>query len=53
MTNNNGRYCPYCQRVIYPHRDLTGELVTTPDGGFIYVHDDVEHDEDYDFRDLQ
>lgn len=49
----NGKYCPFCQRYIEPFVDDDGDEVLTADGGFIYVHDDVIHDEDYDFKELQ
>lgn len=47
-------YCPFCQRVIQPYRDEdTDEVVVLEDGGMIYVHDDVPHDDDYTFEALQ
>jgi hypothetical protein len=56
MTGNikpdDAHYCPYCQRSILPERDEEDEPVTV-DGGLVYVHDDVEHDEDYTFGKLQ
>lgn len=49
----NAKYCPLCQRSIEPHVDDDGEEARTDDGGFIYVHDDVLHDDDYTFGELQ
>lgn len=46
-------YCPFCQRDIEPECDEFGDIIETPGGGWIYVHDDVEHDEDYNPGDLQ
>ena len=46
------KYCPYCQREIAPYEE-DGEIVKTQDGGMIYVHDAVPHDEDYNFEELQ
>lgn len=47
-------YCPFCQRNIEPYIDEeTQEVLTMPDGGVIYVHDDVPHDEEYNFGVLQ
>lgn len=45
-------YCPFCQREIEPYKE-DGEVVTTQDGGLIFVHDDVPHDEDFNFEELQ
>lgn len=46
------KYCPFCQREIAPYEE-DGEIWTSSDGGMIYVHDDVPHDEDYNFEELQ
>ncbi len=59
MTNKH--YCPFCQRDIEPFIDEeTGEPLIVRDGkdpldegGFVYVHDDVPHDNDYTFEALQ
>lgn len=48
----DGQYCPFCQRVIYPATDDLGEVIVAHDGGVIYVHDAVPHDDDFDFREL-
>lgn len=48
----SGYYCPYCQREVSPESE-DGELIRTEEGGLIYVHDDVVHDDDYDFGVLQ
>ncbi len=42
------KYCPFCQRNIKPSNWI--EFERGNDDGLIYVHDDVEHDEDYDFE---
>lgn len=49
----HAKYCPFCQRNIEPYVDDDGEEILTVDGGFIYAHDDVPHDDDYDFKGLQ
>lgn len=46
------KYCPFCQRNVAPWVDEFGND-TNPDGSKIYVHDDVPHDEDYNFEELQ
>ena len=48
----NNQYCPFCQREISPYEE-NGEIFKTQDGGMIYVHDAVPHDEDYNFEELQ
>lgn len=56
---NHDRYCPFCQRHISPETDEDGELIKyedypgDPAPGFLYVHDDVPHDDDYTFEDIQ
>ena len=45
-------YCPFCQREIEPYEE-DGEIVVTQDGGLIFVHDAVPHDEDFNFEELQ
>jgi hypothetical protein len=37
---------------IAPAKEMC-EIVKTQDGGMIYVHDAVPHDEDYNFEELQ
>ena len=46
------KYCPYCQREIVPSEE-DGEVFRAQDGGMIYIHDAVPHDEDYNFEELQ
>lgn len=46
-------YCPFCQRDIEPECDEFGDIIETPEGGWLYLHDDVIHDEDYNFEELQ
>ena len=47
-------YCPFCQRNVEPFTDEdTGEILTLPDGGVVYIHDEVPHDPDYKFEELQ
>lgn len=55
MTKYNSFYCPFCQRQISPEvdDDDDGEAIRTEEGGFIYVHDDVRHDESFTFGELQ
>lgn len=50
---NNSFYCPYCARNINPEKDDDGYEVFAGDGGLIFVHDDMPHDEQYNFEDLQ
>lgn len=52
MVTDLVKYCPFCQRNIAPWVDEFGES-KQPDGSYIYVHDDVPHDPDYTFEDLQ
>lgn len=47
--SKHAQYCPFCQRHIEPERDDLGDLYITHEGGFIYVHDEVLHDDDYTF----
>lgn len=49
--SKHAQYCPFCQRHIEPERDDFG-VVMTHEGGFIYVHDEVLHDDDYTFTPL-
>ena len=51
MTENI--YCPFCRRNIDPECDDDGEEIEMPEGGRLYVHDDVPHDKDYRFEELQ
>lgn len=53
MAKYNSFYCPFCQRDISPALDDGGEAIRVEGDGFIYVHDDVEHDEDFNFEVLQ
>ena len=46
-------YCPFCCRDIEPECDEFGDEIEMPEGGRIYVHDDVPHDPDYQFEELQ
>lgn len=46
-------YGPFCQRNIEPERDEDGDEIEMPEGGRLYVHDDVLHDPDYQFEELQ
>lgn len=46
----NAKYCPFCQRNIEPCN--TDEYESGEHDGLIYVHDDVAHDDDYDFGDM-
>lgn len=54
MPTSQNKYCPFCQRDIEPYvGEDTGEVFEATDGGKIYVHDDVPHDDDYTFEALQ
>ena len=46
-------YCPFCCRDIEPECDEFGDEIDMPEGGRLYVHDDVPHDSDYQFEELQ
>lgn len=47
-------YCPFCQKNIEPERDDSGEIIQMDcGGGRVFVHDDVPHDPDYQFEELQ
>ena len=35
-------YCPYCQRIIVALEVEAGEHI-----GYLFIHDDIEHPEDY------
>ncbi|ELY5775174.1 hypothetical protein [Cronobacter sakazakii] len=50
--SQDARYCPFCQRHIEPARDDLGVPYRADDGGFIYVHDPVMHDDEYTFTPL-
>lgn len=39
-------YCPFCQRAIEPEWD-------DDEDDLVYTHDDVPHDEDFDYGPLQ
>ncbi len=47
IMESKGFYCPYCAEMIYPSN--VAEFMRGEHDSFIYVHRDVEHDEDYDF----
>lgn len=53
MTKYNSFYCPFCQRDISPELDEFGEAIRTDCDGFVYVHDEVTHDDDFRFEELQ
>lgn len=38
-----GKYCPICQKVLIPIN--IDEVANGEDDGFIYVHDDIDHEE--------
>ncbi len=42
------KYCPFCKRDIEPIN--IEEVESGEHDGFIYVHDDIEHDDDFDFK---
>ena len=44
------QYCPFCQRDI--EASNTKEVEAGECGEYIFVHDDVPHDEDYNYTDL-
>ena len=50
ITLAKGHYCPFCRRVIYPSN--VAEFMRGEANEFIYIHDDVEHDPDYDHSTL-
>lgn len=43
----HAKYCPFCCRDIDPCCDENGDVIGSEYTGFVYVHDDVEHDEDW------
>ena len=45
-----GEYCPFCADTIYPSN--VDEFMAGEHDGFIYVHNDTQHDDDYDFGGL-
>lgn len=53
MPKYNSFYCPFCERKVGPELDDDGEAIRTEEGGFIYVHDDVRHDDSFTFGELQ
>jgi sarcosine oxidase delta subunit len=53
MAKYNSFYCPFCQRDISPEFDESGDAIRTEGDGFVYVHDEVHHDDDYKFEELQ
>lgn len=53
MPKYNSFYCQFCERKVGPELDDDGEAMRTEEGGFIYVHDDVRHDESFTFGELQ
>ena len=42
------QYCPFCKRDIEPAN--VEEVESGEHDGFIYVHDDIKHDDDFDFK---
>lgn len=42
------KYCPFCRKHIAPSN--VADVFSGEHDGFIYVHDDVIHDEDYNFE---
>ncbi len=44
------QYCPFCQRDI--EASNIDEVESGEHEGYIFVHDDVPHDEDYDFTNM-
>ena len=42
-------YCPFCCRNIAPKCDEDGDEIEMPEGGRLYVHDDVPHPENMAF----
>ena len=53
MSKYNSFYCQFCCRNIEPECDDDGEEIEMPEGGRLYVHDDVPHDQDYLLEELQ
>jgi hypothetical protein len=45
-------YCPFCQRDIEAETDEFGDEIDI-EGGRVFVHDEVPHDPDYKFEELQ
>ena len=41
-------YCPFCERDIEPEIDMISEY----ESAYVYCHDEVEHDDDYDYGEL-
>ncbi|KKY89798.1 hypothetical protein OA46_02085 [Enterobacter cloacae] len=53
--HREGFYCLYCQRMIKPEVGDDGEIIALNDGMdtfYVYVHDDVEHDNDFSFTQI-
>ena len=44
-------YCPYCQRIVSPSN--TAEVKSGEHDGHIYIHDDVDHPDDFDPSDFE
>lgn len=60
MNTIHSKYCPFCRRHIEPFRGDDGEIFIysesddpLDEGGMVYIHDEVPHDEDYNFKELQ
>ncbi|HDN9789315.1 TPA: hypothetical protein P2N04_001091 [Aeromonas salmonicida] len=49
---SEAKYCPFCQRDIEPEQE-DGVVIGLASGDRVYVHDDVKHDPDYQFGELQ
>ena len=45
MMNETKQYCPYCKRDILPSN--TEEVEDGDHDGYIFVHDDVDHPDDF------
>nr|AKD43394.1 hypothetical protein [Aeromonas salmonicida subsp. salmonicida] len=52
MGMSETKYCPFCQRDIEPEQE-DGVVIGLASGNRVYVHDDVKHDPDYQFGELQ
>lgn len=49
---SEAKYCPFCQRDIESEKE-DGVVIGLASGNRVYVHDDVKHDPDYQFGELQ
>lgn len=52
IAESKTHYCPFCQRHLEPEKDEYGDVILI-EGGMVYLHDEVIHDEDYKFEELQ